>query len=220
MSNSSLTQAALKERDTAQDRKVDDLMERSELLGDMLARVNLAMKNLPPSEASRPGTGQQVRPGTGQPVRPGTFPIRRPSVAEAMGHGEERGQGDNRKATLGSQINGGGCLPPPDPPAADGSMKLVSQIVLSQLATSQHVKPRRQTAGYTSSAHTQMDGGVGRGLEDAARVEGDLTTMGATVRKGAIERIPGQRRAGESCQWATSSMDANIMVFGEGRALQ
>eukprot|EP00967_Tisochrysis_lutea_P108747 scaffold168645_cov44-Tisochrysis_lutea.AAC.1 len=39
------------------------------------------------------------------------------------------------KATLASQINGGGCLPPPDPPLGSQELAHLHSAIMSQVST-------------------------------------------------------------------------------------
>jgi hypothetical protein len=89
---------------------------------------------------------------------------------------------------------------------------MVARAVLEQLASSQ--KSLRQPGNLQSSAHSMMESGVGRGLSSdaVARIPENPCSMGATVRKGAIDRVPGARRTGNQAQWETSSMAANVQA--------
>ena len=102
-------------------------------------------------------------------------------------------------------------------------MHMVRHAVLEQLSASEGRRAIRNPGNLQSSAHMMMEHGVGRGLseEHVARIPEDPCTMGATVRKGAIERLPaGGRRPGSKAQWETSSMAANVQVYGEERAFR
>ena len=97
-------------------------------------------------------------------------------------------------------------------------MHMVRHAVLEQLSAS--AKSIRNPGNLQSSAHMAMETGVGRGLSEemVSRIPQNPCTMGATVRKGAIDRLPGTRRLGSKAQWETSSMAANVQVYGEDKA--
>jgi hypothetical protein len=97
-----LTEENLKERHTEQDRKMDELIERSQLLGSMLKQVEAAIAAQPPSESSRPNTGQP--PAT--PLKAPSEASRQPSQATGSRCGTQQSVASSMRPPLPAMMGG------------------------------------------------------------------------------------------------------------------
>ena len=116
-------------------------------------------------------------------------------------------------ALLASQINGGGCLPPPTPLERPGESlsRTIQQFFGTEKKTAFAKYANDLPAGlaFRSSTKKQMVEGVGGYIDpDNMRMPEDPSQMGVTIRRGVIVRVERPRRTGGS-MWETSSMAAS-----------
>ena len=121
-------------------------------------------------------------------------------------------------ALLASQINGGGCLPPPTPSASAGEMWRDTLQKFGNLGDTDNAgkdnfdkysKELPPTLAFRCSTQLQMVQGVG-GYVDPK----NMTTpenpreMGFIMRNGRLTRMDRPRRNGDPAFWKTSSETA------------
>lgn len=153
---------------------------------------------------------------------PGGLSIKEAQIAAAQEAASKGGIGS--EAQQASQINGGGCLPPPTPPQKEGTDMAISSVmqIMSKRAESERAaKHEHKSLAWQTSTRNMMAAGLQRDWdpEILARIPENLGKMGKVMRDGRAEILHRPRRVGQISQWETTSMAQNYMVYGE-RAYQ
>ena len=114
-------------------------------------------------------------------------------------------------ALLASQINGGGCLPPPTPTERPG--EALTQLLKHFGNSSGGSAYERYSAqlptnlAFRTSSRQAMVAGVGGYIDpENMRMPSDPGKMGVTLRRGQIVRVDRPRREGDPLVWQTSTM--------------
>lgn len=128
-------------------------------------------------------------------------------------------------ALLASQINGGGCLPPPTPSERPGEAlnQLIKAFVGSssdQTAFARYNKEVPENLAFRTSTKLAMVAGVGGYIDpDNMRMPSDPGKMGVTLRGGQVIRVDRPRREGEPLIWQTSTM-ASVAYHNQPEVLK
>ena len=132
--------------------------------------------------------------------------------------------GIGSEAQQASQINGGGCLPPPTPPIKDGADPTLCAMMgfKSNINEAERVKKYEdKSLAWQTSTRRMMATGLQRDWDPdvLAKIPEDLGKMGKVMVDGRVVILHRPRRVGMMSQWETSSMAQNYSVYGE-RAYQ
>ncbi|KAL1498590.1 hypothetical protein AB1Y20_013905 [Prymnesium parvum] len=118
-------------------------------------------------------------------------------------------------AFLASQINGGGCLPPPTPREVP---KTLIELI-ADAASKNNVAAygeRKVAKGWETTTMRMLREGASKETTSAADSDlpSTIAEYGMMIIEGKATLIPRDRRTGELLHWRTSSMAANEQVYG------
>ena len=150
-----------------------------------------------------------------------TFPRRQEDEKHGYAGGCERAAGPlsrppggmaGSEALLASQINGGGCLPPPTP-SANAQQEMASILHLSGEKLTNFERYSAElppSLAFRCSTRKQMVEAVGGYIDPAnLTVAENPADMGVIMKNGRLTRVSRARRNGDSYFWETSSERAN-----------
>ena len=114
------------------------------------------------------------------------------------------------EALLASQINGGGCLPPPTPSAPAG--QLFKSFAKHLVGPGQELTIFQKYSGelppslaFRASTQKAMVEGMGGFIDKDNLTVGNPRDMGFIMKNGRLMRMDRERRDGDPSFWMTSS---------------
>ena len=114
------------------------------------------------------------------------------------------------EALLASQINGGGCLPPPTPTTTAGGMFKTFSAILEKdgdkTAYEKYNSELDPSLAFRCTTKKSMVQGVG-GFIDPKNMQAMVNPadMGKVMKNGRLERVNRARNVGDTYLWMTSS---------------
>ena len=114
------------------------------------------------------------------------------------------------EALLASQINGGGCLPPPTPSAPAGQMfkefgKALGDGEENKTAYQRYAKTLEPSLAFRCTTKTAMVQGVGGFIDSQNLKVPEVKEMGFIMKNGRLTRMDRPRRNGPDYFWQTAS---------------
>ena len=191
------------------------LLDQMNTLSELLGKVDRALK-----EDSAPPSHRRAANGApaSVPVEPAA-----PRAARTVEQPLPAAGGSGSDAALASQISGGGCLPPPTPKPPGGDLHSTIQAATMRGAAGERLTAFAKysadlpaSLAFRSSTNKAFVEGLGGFIDsDNMRVPEDPSTMGVTLRHGAVRRVDRPRRCGA---WQTSSSEAAKTAWAPGAA--